>query len=127
MSISIDFDFSELNGIAAEANQGLHAGITSAVKEACLEGAKEAVNSHVYQDRTAQLTASIHGDEFLIITPTGAEGQITAGEEYASYVNKWEQDNGSPGFMETASAKAEEVLQEGLARAVEDFEARLNK
>lgn len=116
--LEYDLDVSELERAWRDrAVQGMNAGLATAVREACKEGAREAVNSHVYQDRTAQLTASIHGDEGFVITANGAEGQITAGETYASYVEAWERTQGELGFMDHAAAKAEAVLNEGIEAA----------
>ncbi len=119
MSLTIDVDVSDL--IAEWQDKGVRAvnvAIADAVQNACIEGANEAVNSRIYQDRTAHLTASIHGDQFFVLTADGAEGQITAGESYASYVNDWErsQNGGEHGFIDLGEAKARDELQQGLDR-----------
>jgi hypothetical protein len=127
LSFSIDVDVSELESAWREAAvPALNNGTVRAVREACAAGASEAVNTRIYQDRTANLTASIHGDEFLTITPDGAEGQITAGMEYASYVNEWEAKQLSDGFMDRAAAKAEAAIAEGIDTAAADAERRMN-
>jgi hypothetical protein len=127
MGIVIDLDISDIESAwRGEGMRGLNAGIATAVREACLEGAKEAVNTHLYQDRTTQLTASIHGDEAFILTDRGAEGQITAGEEYASYVDAWESGQVGESFMDRAATKAETVLTAGIDEAAEQAGRRFN-
>lgn len=124
---AIDIDVSEVERAWNEAAlPGLNAGIASAVREACKEGAREAVNGHIYEDRTTQLTASIHGDGEFVITADGAEGSLIAGEDYASYVDQWERTKSDMSFMDKAAVRAEQVLTEGIDSAAEEAERRFN-
>jgi hypothetical protein len=122
----IEIDISGLEAAWGSGVQALHAGAATAVDVACREGAREAVNSHLYQDRTAQLTASIHGDEGLTLTADGAEGQITAGEDYASYVDGWERGQREFGYMDLAHDKAEAVLSREMESGISSAEAKIN-
>ncbi len=117
MNFTIDIDLGDVvTEWRGKGVQAVNAALAKAVRVAVTEGAAESRNHRIYQDRTAQLTASIHGDEFFVITPDGAEGQITVGESYASYVNDWErrQSGGDHGFIDLGEAKAEETLQREL-------------
>lgn len=110
-----------------QAIPALVSGLAYAVRDACADGAREAVNSRLYQDRTAQLTASIHGDEPVAVLSDGAEGTITAGETYASYVSNWERTKTELSFLDHAEAKAESSLTEGISKAAEAAERAFNR
>lgn len=134
----IEIDPSELGELMEREVHEFRKEVAVAVVDACTEGAKEAVNSRLYQDRTAELTASIRGGEQVILTFDGAESFITAGiglgrsrpkgasDSYASYVEEWEVGQRGQGFMDLAAAKAEQVLTDKINESVRDLENRLN-
>ena len=68
------------------------------LERALFEGTREAVNTRHYQDRTALLTSMIKG--FVeISTPGAAEAVIGAFTDYASYVNRWDANQGGEATM----------------------------
>lgn len=126
MDIDIQIDTSDLERTWQLNVQLLLGDMEPAIQHACEEGAREATNTRIYQDRTAQLTGSIHGDGPITRTVDGVEGSINAGEEYATYVNEWESGQIGDGFMDRGANKADEVLRREIWFAFQQFERRMN-
>ena len=120
-----EIDTSDVERAVETAQRKFQADIHSAVEEAARAGAEKALNTRIYQDRTAQLTASIGHGEFRI-TSNGAECLMFAYEKYASYVNEWEAGQLSDGFMDRGAEEAERILIIQLNRAIRFLEIRIN-
>lgn len=126
MRLDFDIDTSEVEAALAKGRQKYAADVVTAVRNACREGAKVALEQHIYENRTGDLSSEINGEK-VIITANGAEGEIVADTKYASYVNEWEESKVGTGFMDKAAEKAEQVLNEGLERATQNFESIVNE
>ena len=85
MRITFDINTDEFERELARADRELSIAVRDGVKEACEQGAAEARATHVYKDRTGDLTKSIEG-KLLVSTPGAALGEIRAKKYYASYV-----------------------------------------
>lgn len=76
----------ELERAAEQSDRELQKGVLRAVTDATSEGAQEARSTHVYQDRTGDLTRSTKG---RVIGGGGGDvdGEIVADMPYASFVD----------------------------------------
>jgi hypothetical protein len=84
-----------------------------AMREALKEGERNAINTRHYQDQTALLTSRIKG--FVEISVPGAvEAYIGAFTEYASYVNRWDSNQGSMTFKAPSGVWVTTDLPEGF-------------
>ncbi len=82
-----EIDYRELESGWRDALDELSNGCRIAVANACTEGAAEARATHVYKDRTGELTKATTGK--LLDSGRGyANGEITAKTPYASYVEE---------------------------------------
>jgi HK97 gp10 family phage protein len=99
---TVEFEgLDELRTAFREAEREVTKGIVDAVGNAVKEGADYAKRVHVYQDRTGDLTRSIHG-EIQTAGIDHVEGQIKSDASYASYV----EDGTQAHVIEPKRAKA---------------------
>jgi hypothetical protein len=97
-----------------------------AVKLSAEEGAAHARENHPYTDRSSNLTLSIGG--YLVEqSELGAEGEIEAKADYASYVDKGTSRSKPYPFMDEAEKVANQALERETALVALRAEERFNR
>lgn len=122
----LDIDISPLEDAWDAGTRRFHQSVFESVSSACAEGAAEALQQHIYQNRTGDLSDSIGVGDTFRLTSTLIEGEIVAGMRYASHVNEWEEGQAGVGYMDLAAEKAERVLDAGIEVASSVLENAVN-
>lgn len=123
----LEIDTSEVDAVIEKGAREFHKDMLETVQRACVEGAQEARDKHVYENRTGDLTDSIGVGNRFRVTEKVIEGEIVATMKYASFVDEWESTQTADTYMEKAAQKAQRVLEAGIEVATVKMNHAMNR